>query len=69
MGSTCLSFGVLLLGVSSYAWWGSASSPLGLLFWPGILLIVVWFICRLTALGLARGVHLNRARHFHKSMQ
>jgi hypothetical protein len=69
LGSSCLSFGVLFLGLSSYAWWGSATSPLGLLFWPGIWLVVAWVVCRFTALGIARGVHVLRGRHFVRQMR
>jgi hypothetical protein len=69
LGSTALSFGILLLAVSSYAWWGSANSPLGLLFWPAVGLIVGWFACRVLALAMVRWVHVHRGRHFARQMR
>lgn len=49
--------GILLLTAWSYSVWGSASSPLRHLFWPGVGLMLVSVVIRLVLRGVMRWTH------------
>lgn len=46
VASTAATLGWIAVTLSSYAWWGSPRSPLGALFWPGMIAFAVWALCR-----------------------